>query len=121
MSVPEPMPVAQLRHDRAGRAVPWFVAWVDGKPDFRVQEAGKQRLAIERGLCWVNHDGILLDIGEPRKVEWYAEGREATRAEVLASIQSGTPFLRELAVEEGDEAMRHLDLLLDAVLELVPA
>lgn len=44
--------------------------------------------------------GTLFNIGEPERVEWYAEGREATRAEVRASIDSGLPALEELAAKQ---------------------
>lgn len=37
--------------------------------------------------------GVLLTMGEPLSVEWFAEGRPATRAEVLASIADGMPAL----------------------------
>ena len=39
------------------------------------------------------HNGTLFNIGDPERVEWWAEGRQATRAEVEASIASGLPFL----------------------------
>jgi hypothetical protein len=35
----------------------------------------------------------LLEIGEPTAVAWYSQGRPATRAEVIASIESGLPLL----------------------------
>ena len=44
--------------------------------------------------------GILIQMGEPESVEWFAEGRPATRAEVVASIESGLPALENLAREE---------------------
>lgn len=50
--------------------------------------------------------GILFDIGDPSDsklgpgVEWWAEGRAATRAEVLASIDSGMPFLLDAVKSE---------------------
>lgn len=48
---------------------------------------------------------MLFDIGDPISVRWYAEGREATRAEVMASIDSGLPALRKIAVlQPGGEA-----------------
>jgi hypothetical protein len=37
----------------------------------------------------------LFRIGEPTSVAWYAEGRPATRKEVLVSIDSGLPLLQE--------------------------
>lgn len=41
------------------------------------------------------HNGTLFNIGDPEHVEWFAEGREATRAEVEASIVSGLPLLEQ--------------------------
>lgn len=32
--------------------VPWFVAWIDGKPEFRVADGAKFKLAVEQALCW---------------------------------------------------------------------
>lgn len=37
--------------------------------------------------------GTVFDVGEPFDVEWWAQGRRATRDEVLASIDSGLPTL----------------------------
>jgi hypothetical protein len=51
----EPLPV-RMRHlfvDERGYVVPWFVAWVDGKPEFRAMDPDKFRAAITRKLCWV--------------------------------------------------------------------
>lgn len=33
--------------------VPWFVTWIDGKPDFRLIEPDRFVQAIRRELCWV--------------------------------------------------------------------
>lgn len=54
--------------------------------------------------------GTLFDIGEPESVEWFASGRQATRAEVGASINSGIVYLIELASKEGPEAVKDLTL-----------
>jgi hypothetical protein len=55
----------------------------------------------------------LFALGEPHKVEWWCEGREATRAEVSASIDSGMPLLvqecwREAPGAPRDAALREL-------------
>lgn len=50
---PEPRNIAALPHDKHGRPVPWFVAWIDGKPDFRIIAPGKIREAVRDKLCWV--------------------------------------------------------------------
>jgi hypothetical protein len=42
----------------------------------------------------------LIQFGEPESVEWYAEGRRATRAEVQESIDSGLPALVAIAQTE---------------------
>jgi hypothetical protein len=41
------------------------------------------------------HAGVLFQVGRAEKVEWYCQGRAATRAEVLESIESGLPLLYE--------------------------
>jgi hypothetical protein len=48
-----PAAMADLPRDHAGRPVPWFVAFIDGKPDFRVVAPGKLARALRAGLCWV--------------------------------------------------------------------
>ncbi|MEY9460423.1 hypothetical protein [Bradyrhizobium ottawaense] len=37
----------------SGFYVPWFVAWIDREPDFRVIGPGKLAQAVNRKLCWV--------------------------------------------------------------------
>lgn len=184
---PLPPRVATLPVDERGYPVPWFVAWIDGKPEFRVADGGKRVQALQENLCWVcgqklgvfrsfvigpmcsvnrisaeppshrecaefsvkacpflskphmvrrennlpegadcdgvmiarnpgctaiwttksyrivadGRGGLLLRIGDPTDVSWWAEGRSATRAEVLASIDSGIPILR--ATEPSDD------------------
>ena len=53
--------------------------------------------------------GVLFSVGEPDEVLFYSEGRIATRAEVLESINSGLPILREIASREGHSAVAELD------------
>ncbi len=58
--------------------------------------------------------GVLFDIGSPLEVDWYAEGRQATRAEVMASIESGIPLLEAACDSEETAEKRehaHLDLV----------
>ncbi len=167
--------------------VPWFVDWLDGKPEFRAMDQRKWVRAIKEKLCWVcgqklgrnmtfvagcmcgvnrtsaeppNHydcalwsakncpflnnpsmvrreddvinnqqireqsagfaitrnpgiamlwitrdyevfpdmnGGHLITMGEPERVEWYREGRSATRDEVMHSIETGLPNLEAMA------------------------
>jgi hypothetical protein len=54
--------------------------------------------------------GILFRLGEPTSLEWYREGRPASRAEVEESVRTGLPFLEELARQEEDQAAALADL-----------
>lgn len=189
-----PRRILSLPLNDKGYPVPWFVEWIDGKPDFRVMDGVKWRLAVKHRLCWlcggplgvhmtfvagpmcgINrtsseppshhdcavyaaiacpfltlpkalrreaglpndprsiggiaikrnpgvamlwtcrdykvhrvHNGMLVQMGEPTSVEWYAEGRVADRAEVDESIRTGLPFLQEIADEQGEGAPEHL-------------
>jgi hypothetical protein len=47
--------------------------------------------------------GLLFTPGDPESVEWFAEGRQATRLEVTESIDSGLPILMEMAEKEPDK------------------
>lgn len=51
---PLPARIASLPVDPVrGYPVPWFVAWVDGKPEFRVADGEKRVRAVRQKLCWV--------------------------------------------------------------------
>ncbi len=63
MDVLMPPRVAALPRDHAGRPVPWFVAWIDGVPDFRVIGPDKIATALVDGLCWVCGTRLQLMVG----------------------------------------------------------
>lgn len=205
----EPLP-PRMRHlpiDARGYVVPYFVAWIDGRPEFRVIDPKTFARCLTRRLCWVCGDtlgqylsfclgpmctitrttaepashhscaswsarncpfltrphmvrreddltaicissgdaikrnpgvvaiwttkqyriftddkgGPLLSVGDPsRPVDWYAEGRTATRAEVEASIASGLPLLRAAAQQDGAEGHAALDHAIAAALQYLP-
>lgn len=206
-----PRRMRELPVDAIGRPVPWFVTWIDGKPDFRVADGAKLHRALRVSLCWACGQGFrngedrawligpmcavnlvtaeppshldcatwsarnctflitpnmvrrerhmpegtqepagimlrrnpgasvvwvttyrgwkaeregrgyLFRLGPARRALWFAEGREATRAEVLASIDSGLPLLRELAEKDGPEAVAELERMHAAALAYLPA
>jgi hypothetical protein len=64
--------------------------------------------------------GVLFEVGEPQRVEFFAEGRRATRAEIMASIDSGMPILRGMANEDGPEAVAELEKMYANAMEVVP-
>jgi len=49
--------------------------------------------------------GRLINIGPFDSVDWYCEGRRATRAEVDQALAKGLPLLRQVAEEEGGGAV----------------
>jgi hypothetical protein len=67
-----------------------------------------------------NQGGILFRVGEPEEISWWAEGRTATRAEVMASIESGLPILSKYAAEEGPEATNALHKAYREALKFLP-
>lgn len=211
-SVEMPGRIARLPKDKIGHPVPWFVATINGQPDFRIIKAGAISAAVRLRLCWVcgmpflrqedrvftlgpmccvnrtsaeppshrdcaiysamacpflstpnmgrrerrmpegarnpagvmirrnpgvalawvtgyrswstfddGNGGTLFDVGEPREALWFARGRAATRAEVLASIGSGLPILRAEAEAEGQDAVAELERQHADALRLIPA
>lgn len=48
-----PVRMADLPIDERGYPVPWFVDWIDGKPEFRAMDQRKWARAIKEKLCWV--------------------------------------------------------------------
>lgn len=65
--------------------------------------------------------GGLFQMGDPTRVTFFAEGREATREEIDESVTSGLPFLRDPATEEGPRAVAALDKMIAAFTLLLPA
>ena len=190
-----------------GYPIPWFVAEVDGKRDFRVMDGEKLGIAVRLKRCWMcgqplgkfmtfpigpmcavnrniaeppSHHGcaeygaracpfltqprmrrngkdlpedgrwsetglkrnpgviclwttlsyrihrgpdrsVLFAIGDPVETEWFCEGRPATRAEIMASIESGLPILRKMAQDESQDAVTELTRMVDVAMKLVPA
>jgi hypothetical protein len=66
-------------------------------------------------------NGVLFRLGDPEQVLWFAEGRPATRDEVLHSIETGLPILADLARQEGPAAQAALAKQRETALALVPA
>jgi hypothetical protein len=210
---PVPPRMQLLPIEERGYPVPWFVQWVDGKPDFRVMDRRKWGLAVRFGNCWLcgepcgvlrtfvigpmcgvnrttseppcheecaefaatacpfmtlpksgyrhgdydetqqpagmpifrnpgvtclwttrefsvfrtgglegpGNPGRLIHLGDPRKVRWFAQGRKATRAEVLTSIDGGIPFLRREAQAQSQDAVDALDRMLLEFQRYLPA
>lgn len=55
---PLPPRMRWLPIEERGYPVPWFVEWIDGKPDFRVIDQDKYVEAIRYGACWLCGDKL---------------------------------------------------------------
>jgi len=102
-----------------------------GKPEESGPPAG---VAIERnpgvGLVWTTRQyrimrvaqqagpdgevavqaGKLIQLGDPTRLEWYAEGRDATLAEIRESMRTGLPLLEQAADLDDNPAMARVML-----------
>lgn len=74
-----------------------------------------------------DNGGVLFRIREPERVQFFREGREATREEVDHSIATGVHHLDDLAKTEGTKAIVQLENykrrfreILDRILPLPP-
>lgn len=71
---------------------------------------GAMCLWTSRGFIHEGHprgDGVmslLFFFGDPEAMEWFTEGRAATRIEVDAAIASGLPALQDVAQRDGPTA-----------------
>lgn len=198
--------MSHLPIDDHGRPIPWFVAMIEGKPEFRVADGKKAVSAVTQNQCWVcgeklsgtkvfvvgpiasvtrvhgeppchpecgkysamacpfltkpkairrtanmpdgtfvagegiernsgvcllwycssyelfevENGGRLFAIGNPSKVEWYSEGRKATRDEIMEAFDSGLPYIRQHAIERGIKDSAVVEGLIEAALRLIP-
>lgn len=205
--------IATLPVDDRGYPIPFFVDYLDGKPEFRAMDGRKWVRCVKERLCWVcgqklgkhlafligpmcalnrttseppshlecaqwsakacpfltrpnmvrredelteeleknvagvaikrnpgamaiwvtqnystfsdGRGGRLIQIGDPEQVTWWREGRQATRAEVLHSIDTGMPSLIDAcqmeSVDEVPAALAELDARYVSALKLLPA
>lgn len=74
----------------------------------------------ERFQAWEGKAGYLWRLGEPTSISWWCRGRQATRDEVMESINSGMPLLEELADKEGRNAQLALRGAYRTALGLIP-
>lgn len=89
-----------------------------GLPDDLVDPPGYMELRNPGAMCaWTTKGykvelhakgdgtkGLLFFVNEPTAMEWYREGRAATRDEVYDAIATGLPNLKRLADQDGPRA-----------------
>lgn len=79
---------------------------VNGRASYRAFDAG---------------NGWLIKFAPPVRIDWWAEGRRATRAEITESIDTGYPFLHRIAEQEGPEALAELSKMRQVAMAYLPA
>lgn len=57
-----PRRMQALPVDDRGYVIPWFVAWVDGKPEFRAMDPSKFVRALTQKLCWVCGERLGVNV-----------------------------------------------------------
>jgi hypothetical protein len=67
------------------------------------------------------HNGWLIRLETPTRVDWWTKGRQATRAEIEAAIDAGYPSLMDVAKAESQEAVDELEKLRRDAMRLLPA
>lgn len=67
-------------------------------------------------------NGVLFHLhADPVECLWFSEGRAATRQEVLRSVETGLPILREEAEKESPAAVQALEKALGSAAQFYPA
>jgi len=68
----------------------------------------------------LGNPGVLFDLPPPHAVEWWMRGRRATREEAKEAVKAGLPALREVAAQEGEEALQALAEQVNRIWPLYP-
>jgi hypothetical protein len=116
----------------AAQACPFLIL---PKSDYRKPPEGGTMLpgslGGNPGVCcvWITRtyrpykveDSWLIRIGPAEEVLWYAEGKPATREQVLESLERRLPALESIAKEEGERAQAALAAMVAETMELLPS
>ncbi len=93
---------------------------ISGEIDSR--NPGVTLLWTTKKYTWF-HDGkggLMLSLGEPVAIDWYAEGKPATREQVDKAVAISYAKLGELALEDGPEAIKEIARGLEFLRKLFP-
>ncbi len=63
----------------------------------------------------------LITVGDPIEVIWYAEGKPATRQQILDSFDQRLPLLQDIAKAQSVEAEQELARQVSKTMALLPA
>ena len=99
-------------------------------PDVQIKPSADQPRANGVTAVWVtdadltpvyNGDDVAFEFSHPTEVLWFAAGREATREEVISSMEYGMLILMELAAKRSVTALRNLERRFRGTLQFIPA
>jgi hypothetical protein len=65
-------------------------------------------------------EGVLFKVSDPETVTWWREGRAATRAEAIESLETGLPALMAPAEAEGPDSVALLKRLVAKAMAYFP-
>lgn len=68
----------------------------------------------------VTNTGVVLHMGPPTGVVFYAEAKLATRVQVAAAFEKSLPVLREIAIKDGGGALRLLERMYERAQRWIP-
>lgn len=77
-------------------------------------------IAREYGPFRTERGGVLLTFGDPEEVLWFADGRTATREEVLIALNSGVPRMMAMARAEGPESVKTIEAMAERAMAYLP-
>jgi hypothetical protein len=101
-----PERIAKLPVDERGFPVPWFVQWIDGKPDFRVIDSRKLVVAVNQRLCWVCGEPLgrhmAFTIGPMCAIN-RTSGEPPSHRECAVFSATACPFLTKPKVKRREE------------------
>jgi len=101
-----PARLKSLPVDERGYPVPWFVDWIDGKPEFRAMSPEKWVRAVRFKRCWVCGDALgrfLTFVAGPMC------GINRTSAEPPSHYECGKWSARNCPFLNNPEAIRRID------------
>ena len=96
------------------------------KPDGHVPPAG---MMIQRNpgvsVIYISHsysyERGIFHLGQPVNLTFWREGRRATHDEIMESITTGMPLLRDAAATDGYRALDDLEAQYRRAMELIPS
>jgi len=85
-----------------------------------LQDCFAKRYDVEANRLQNINGGYLFQLQDPVEVQWWKDGRPATREEAEEALKHGAPAIREIAVAEGHGAIEAFDRMYDKARRYLP-